>query len=96
MFNLAKFFQSTSSALLSSSNTPTRKFNELKGQAIVEQTIQPGINGRVHFRNSWWPAQCQQNMTLVPGEIVDVIGHDNITLLVEPASRSERHHLTAA
>ncbi len=51
-------------------------------QAIVDEEIQPHCVGRVHFQASWWPARCEQEVTLVRGQIVYVVGMDNITLLV--------------
>ena len=59
--------------------------NELIGEATVDQIIQPGETGRVRFQSSWWPAMCEQDISLAPGERVYVVGHNNITLLVEPA-----------
>jgi membrane protein implicated in regulation of membrane protease activity len=53
-------------------------------EAIVDEEIQPNCVGRVHFQASWWPARCEQEVTLVRGQIVYVVGTDNITLLVEP------------
>ncbi|MFB2917909.1 NfeD family protein [Aerosakkonema funiforme] len=53
-------------------------------EAIVDLAIQPYKSGRVYFRGSWWPARCEQEITLLPGQIVYVIGMSNITLLVEP------------
>ncbi|MEG3839966.1 NfeD family protein [Microcoleus sp. herbarium14] len=53
-------------------------------EAIVDEEIQPHCVGRVHFQASWWPARCEQEVTLVRGQIVYVVGTDNITLLVEP------------
>ncbi|MEG4393090.1 NfeD family protein [Microcoleus sp. BROC3] len=53
-------------------------------EAIIDEEIQPHCVGRVHFQASWWPARCEQEVTLVRGQIVSVVGTDNITLLVEP------------
>lgn len=90
MFNLVKLFSSSASDApqdtASSFSEKTLNFSRylnLKGEAIVEQIIQPGKTGRVRFRGSWWPARCEQDLSFVPGEIVHVVGRNNITLLVE-------------
>lgn len=56
-------------------------FNE---EAIVDEAIYPRRSGRVYFQATWWPARCEQEITLEPGEIVYVVGIYNITLLVSP------------
>ncbi|MDF0553031.1 NfeD family protein [Kamptonema sp. UHCC 0994] len=56
-------------------------FNE---EAIVDEPIYPRRSGRVYFQATWWPARCEQEITLEPGEIVYVVGIYNITLLVSP------------
>ena len=53
-------------------------------KAIVDEEIRPGDCGRVHFQNSWWPAKCDLDMTFQRGELVNVLGIDNITLIVGP------------
>lgn len=53
-------------------------------KAIVDATIAPGHTGRVRYQGSWWSARCDRDITLSPGEAVQVIGRQNITLLVEP------------
>ena len=53
-------------------------------KAIVDEEIRPGDCGRVHFQNSWWPARCDLDMTFQRGELVNVLGIDNITLIVGP------------
>ena len=53
-------------------------------KAIVDEEIRPGDCGRVHFQNSWWPARCDLEMTFQRGELVNVLGIDNITLIVGP------------
>lgn len=52
-------------------------------KAVVEEEIRPQESGRVRFQSSWWPAKCEREITLKPGEVVRVVGLDNITLIVE-------------
>ncbi|MGB5969043.1 MAG: NfeD family protein [Spirulinaceae cyanobacterium] len=52
-------------------------------EATVAETVISGKIGRVHFRASDWPARCLQNVTILPGRKVRVVGIDNITLIVE-------------
>ena len=53
-------------------------------KAIVEEEIRPNCLGRIHFQATSWPARCKQEVILVRGQIVQVVGIDNITQLVEP------------
>ncbi|AFZ06442.1 protein of unknown function DUF107 [Oscillatoria nigro-viridis PCC 7112] len=52
-------------------------------KAIVDEEIRPNECGRVRFQNSWWPAKCDLDLTFEPGDVVRVVGIDNITLIVE-------------
>lgn len=53
-------------------------------RAVVDQAIGPDGKGRVRFQATWWPARCEFNVSLNPGDEVRVVGISNITLLVEP------------
>lgn len=57
---------------------------DFTGEAIVDEEIQPRRKGRVYWRGSYWPARCNLDVTLKPEEFVEVVGIDNITLLVMP------------
>ncbi|MGK7900118.1 MAG: NfeD family protein [Hormoscilla sp.] len=60
------------------------------GKAKVSETIVgPYREGCVYFRGTWWPARCEQFITLKPGDPVQVIDMSNITLLVEPVHKCE-------
>lgn len=60
-------------------------------EAIVDEIIEgPNKKGRVKFRGSWWPAKCDLQVTLTPGQRVLVLGIHNITLLVEPVVSDSR------
>ncbi|MEG4804447.1 NfeD family protein [Microcoleus sp. ARI1-B5] len=52
-------------------------------KAVVEEEIRPGEFGRVRFQSTWWPAKCDRQITFKPGDVVRVVGLDNITLIVE-------------
>lgn len=60
-----------------------RDSNSWQGEAVVDEEIQPHQLGRVKFRGSYWNARSTQAVTFVPGEVVLVVGRENITLLVE-------------
>lgn len=71
-------------------NTSKRK-KEFPGEGIVSEEIRPHRKGRVYFRGTWWFAKCQDNVTLLPDEQVEVLGiDDDISLLVQ---RQSIYHL---
>lgn len=54
---------------------------------IVEMTIAPNRRGRIKFHSSFWPAKLYNikcSVTVLPGQMVNVIGVEGITLLVVP------------
>jgi tetratricopeptide (TPR) repeat protein len=69
----------------SKQSMPNGSLGHQNRQAIVQQTIQPNQRGRVRYWGSDWFARCHQDIFISPGEIVDIVGVENITLLVEPA-----------
>lgn len=73
--------QETGSSLI------TRKRNI---EATVEEVVRQGYQWRVRYAGTWWFARCANNvvfnkLTLNKGDIVYVVGRDNITLLVIPS-----------
>jgi membrane protein implicated in regulation of membrane protease activity len=69
-----------------STDMPYRSLEqELNQEAIVMQVIRPGKQWRVHYSGSYWNARSLQATPLQPGDIVYVIGRQNITLIVEPS-----------
>lgn len=59
---------------------------ELNNEAIVTQTIAPDQKGQVKFQGSWWTARCHSKACLRPGDLVQVIHRQNLTLYVEPVA----------
>lgn len=57
---------------------------EFSGEAIVDEIIQPFRKGRCCWKGSYWFAQCELEITLPPEAVVEVVGIENITLLVKP------------
>ncbi|WP_225889470.1 NfeD family protein [Halomicronema hongdechloris] len=52
----------------------------------------PADRGRVRFQASYWPARLFNGSrwpALAPGEPVEVVGRDGITLLIKPLGRSQ-------
>ena len=58
---------------------------ELDQEAIVIEVIRPGKQWRIHYSGSYWNARCYQTALLQPGDVVYVVGRQNITLIVEPS-----------
>jgi inner membrane protein len=48
----------------------------------VTEDITAGIEGRIGFENSTWPARIESGETAKAGEMVRIVGRDNITYLV--------------
>ncbi|MCL1467142.1 NfeD family protein [Argonema galeatum] len=65
--------------------------NFLTGEATVI-TVEPPKQrpywfGRVAFRGSYWNARTLSPTTLEEGDICEVIGNSNITLIIQPFSQ---------
>ena len=51
-------------------------------QAIVDEDILPRRPGRVRYAGTYWDARSREAISIKEGELVDVIGIENITLFV--------------
>ncbi|WP_171974660.1 NfeD family protein [Leptolyngbya sp. 'hensonii'] len=69
--------------------SPGNQGDFFEQRAIVDETIQPGIPGRIRFQSSLWPALCRQNTVLTPGTTVRVVDRRNLTLVVEFVSEED-------
>lgn len=94
--NLLKLFTSllfSGGSVISTPSIPATSIAPLpqfsKHEATVVKAIEPLKTGQIRFQGSWWSARCQQDITLQPGELVNVVGRQNITLLVEPIATNE-------
>ncbi|MCL1469218.1 NfeD family protein [Argonema antarcticum] len=67
-------------------NTTNLDFPYDNKEGIVEKHICPNRKSRVYFNGTWWPARCAENVILEPGEIVNVVKIENITVWVKPFS----------
>jgi membrane protein implicated in regulation of membrane protease activity len=59
-------------------------------QGIVKRTITPQLSGRVYFQSTYWPARLLSPATcegLQPGDPVEVVGREWLTLLVQPLAQ---------
>ena len=70
--------------LIKKSPKKTRSSQRFQGEAIVEQEINFYRKGRVKFKGSWWFATCDQDLSFIPGDLVEVVGIKDITLIVKP------------
>ncbi|MEP0879212.1 NfeD family protein [Funiculus sociatus GB2-M2] len=57
-----------------------------ENEATVTQVIRQGAIWRVSYRASYWEARSVEPITLLPGDLVYVIGSQNITLVIEPSA----------
>ena len=58
-------------------------FRYSEKEAIVDEEISPSCRGKVRFQGSFWKAKCQRSIRLFPGDRVQVIGREHITLIVD-------------
>ena len=64
---------------------PPPKIDSLVGVlAIVQESLSPGVVGRVEVRGSMWSARNTSDVTLLPGQRARVAAVDGLTLAVVP------------
>jgi membrane protein implicated in regulation of membrane protease activity len=63
------------------SNSPEIEDDFVGKQAVAESIISSSHNGRVQFKGSSWNAKSAD--TIAPGDSVQIIGTDSITLIVK-------------
>ena len=64
---------------------PSSTVDSLIGDlAIPQETLSPGVVGRVEVRGSTWSARNTSNVTLIPGQRARVAAVDGLTLAVIP------------
>ncbi|NMG57152.1 hypothetical protein E1H12_01115 [Geitlerinema sp. P-1104] len=71
---------------LNQRQTSPNPFRNIRGEATVSKPIYPHRTGRVYCRGTWWSAKCYEEITFITDEIVEVVGIENITLIVQPVS----------
>jgi len=82
---MLNFIKIVLSFFLAQNKTPTiSKFLYDNKEGVVDEVIAPDRRGRVYSNGIWWTARCAKNITLAPGEEVQIIGLENITVWVEP------------
>ncbi len=77
MFNILKPFQAQSHVY--------RHLYAWQGTAIVQRAIAPTKRGRVKFQGTYWFARCLDGQVFNPGMSVQVVGREELTLLVMAA-----------
>jgi membrane protein implicated in regulation of membrane protease activity len=57
---------------------------------IISEVVEQCCEWRVEYRSSYWTAHSQQPVEFNPGDVVRVIGRDNITLIIESADQTPK------
>lgn len=86
-FFLGLFFKPAKTKPNNSQPPRSSYFESLEKEAIVDKAIHPYHSGRVRYQDTTWPARCQDNVTLEPEQICEVVDMHNITLIVKPIFR---------
>ncbi|MEM7063457.1 MAG: NfeD family protein [Cyanobacteria bacterium P01_B01_bin.77] len=69
---------------------PSDQLSLSQRQGRIDRQVTIQNPGRVYFYATYWPARLSQTATfneLNPGDPVEVVGRDGLTLLVKPLSQ---------
>ena len=64
-----------------------------QGRGTVNRLVTTQHPGRVYFQATYWPARLSPTATLhdlQPGDPVEIVGRDGLTLLVKPLSQRRK------
>jgi membrane protein implicated in regulation of membrane protease activity len=67
---------------------PAPEFFSTPQVGVVDQMIAPNQPGRIKYQASYWPARLYQvkgSIQLDSQQVVQVVGREGITLLVQPS-----------
>ena len=82
MLNLLSLIKNNSNNINKNSNQ--RFKNRFQGEGKIYETVFPEQKGRIYFKGSYWFARCNLDLILNPGDIVEVIDRQALTLIVIP------------
>ena len=66
---------------------PSTDLSPFQKQGTIDRLVTAQHPGRVYFQATYWPARLSQTVelnALNPGDLVEVIGREGLTLLVKP------------
>lgn len=69
---------------------PSKKLSLFQRQGRIDRRVTAQNPGRVYFYATYWPARLAPTATrneLHPGDQVEVVGREGLTLLVKPLSQ---------
>ena len=94
-FNLKHFLSWFSSPQPTNNRTcePHLTISECDQVAVVDEQICLDQRGRVRYRGSYWYAISEQDICILPGTRVLVIGREGLTLIVKPLTSGQKQRL---
>ena len=57
--------------------------NLYSGEGVVDRVVYQTRLWRVKFQGTYWNAKSKRSVTLIPGDLVRVVGMQNTNLLIE-------------